>query len=373
MTSSLLQELSLYLRPPGQGLYAVSSGKAALRNFTNRYLGLSPQSQKSTAHDFWVQHLQKLQALRGRDAVVILAIPSDAGAGIMRGANHGPKAIREKLKRAPVFDVGDVITVPHFISDDMLSRVQIHKTQDALYQAVPLAKRRVLPVSPLDIAERVCDILYALNSQIRILLLGGDHTVSLAPVRALHKHLAKSQRPLGILHFDAHTDLLSERMGVAHCFATWAYHANVLIGGQERLLQVGIRKSARDQKYWEAHCCVKQIWSGEALSKSPKELAKTVVAHFKKVGVKSLYVSNDLDGTDARFAAACGTPEPGGLTRAHVLTILKEVKALGIPIVGADVVELAPGLSLSRKLSEITIATAVSYVNKELDLLATSF
>ena len=366
---NLITELALYLRPPGQGLYAVSSGKAEMQSFTNQYLGLPVKSQESTQPDFWRQHLQKIKTLRGRDAVVLLAIPSDAGAGIMRGASHGPKAIREKFQNAPVFDCGDVITVPHFIADAMLARSQIHKTQDALYAGVSVAKRRQLPVSPLDIAERACEILCTLNPKIKIMLLGGDHTVTWATVHAVYKNLPKALRPMGILHFDAHTDLLAERMGVKYCFATWAYHANALIGGHERLLQVGIRKSGRDKNHWESSTHVKQIWANEALQQSPQELALQVAAHFKKCGVKSLYVSNDLDGTDARWAAACGTPEPGGLTREHVLAVLAKIKALHIPVVGADVVELAPGLSLDKKRAATSIATATTYVQAELELL----
>ena len=56
----------------------------------------------------------------------------------------------------------------------------------------------------------------------------------------------------GLLHFDAHTDLLQERLGIQYCFATWAYHANELLRRDGRLVQVGIRASGRSQSHWES-------------------------------------------------------------------------------------------------------------------------
>ena len=48
-------------------------------------------------------------------------------------------------------------------------------------------------------------------------------------------------RTLGVIHFDAHTDLLHERDGIQCSFATWAYHANEAIGRGGRLQQLGTR------------------------------------------------------------------------------------------------------------------------------------
>lgn len=366
-TNHALDELALYLRPPGQGIHTVSSGKSELERFTQNYLGSSWSLSEP-----WKNHLKELIHLKGSDAVAILAVPHDTGAGIVRGANRGPEAIRKGLGHAPVFELGDVFTVPQLLDDEMLSDFQKEQTQNAIYSYIPLAQRAKLPVSPISLAERVYQLVELLNPQLRILLLGGDHTVTWPAIKSLLKNEEHLQ-DTGILHFDAHTDLLPQRLGINYCFATWAYHANELIGRKQHLLQIGIRSSNEEQAYWENKFEVKQIWAKEALGLTPDELADRVLHHFKKIGIKHLFISNDLDGTDSQWAAACGTPEPDGLTREHILTVIQRIAELDIHVIGADLVELAPGLSLSQEASQISIETAVQYVQAELKILAKCF
>jgi arginase family enzyme len=174
---------------------------------------------------------------------------------------------------------------------------------------------------------------------------------------------------LGIVHFDAHTDLLPERLGVRICFATWAFHANAALGGRERMIQIGIRASGRDRGHWERELGVRQIWAAEAIELGAEQLAARVVEHLRARGVRRVYVSNDIDGTDDHWAAACGTPEPGGLTPDMVVAVIRAV-GREFELVGADLVELAPGLSLDREASARSIATAALYTRETLAALA---
>ncbi len=111
-------------------------------------------------------------------------------------------------------------------------------------------------MSPLSIAERALDCLFEINPGARLLVLGGDHSVAWPVVASLVRRRAPA---LGIVQPDAHTDLLPERLGVRYCFATWAYHANDLIGRNGRLVQVGVRASGRDQQHWETTLGVRQV------------------------------------------------------------------------------------------------------------------
>lgn len=361
-----LDELALYLRPPGQGIHAVSSGRQALEAATRRYLGPSWAPDRP-----WRTHLEVIPSLRGPGAVALLAVPSDAGAGIVRGAARGPEAIRAAFGTAPAFDLGDVFCVPHFLDDAMLSEAQQRRSQDALYPAIAEDRRRLLPVSPIDLTTRALRLLRRLNPELRILVLGGDHTVAWPVFDALFPEGA-DHRDVGIVHFDAHTDLIETRLGVRYCFATWAYHANQRIGRGGRLLQLGVRTSARPRMHWESSLDVRQVWPAEFMDLGVQGLAELTVAHLLSRGVRRVYVSNDLDGTDAQDAAACGTPEPNGLSREMVEGVLRAVGQAGFSVVGADVVELAPGLSLDRAASERSVETAVRYVRAELELLARS-
>lgn len=364
--NSALDELALYLRPPGQGIHAVSTGKKALEEATRAYLGPTYDPDRP-----WREHLSRLPELRDREAVALLGIPSDTGAGIVRGAARGPEAIRAGLGHAPTFELGDVFCVPHFLDDEMLSEQQKELSRAFLYPQLSEDDRRWLPVSPVGMATRAYRLALRINPALRILALGGDHTVAWPVVDALLP-AEGDHHDVGILHFDAHTDLLETRLGVRYCFATWAYHANQRIGRGGRLLQLGIRASAKTQAHWESTMEVRQVWPDEAQRLGPEGLAQLVVDHFRKKGVQRVYVSNDLDGTDVLYAAACGTPEPNGLSRAMVEACLAAVGAAGFWVIGADLVELAPGLSLDREASRRSVETAVRYVRAELSLLAAS-
>lgn len=362
---ALLEELSLLLRPPGQGIHAVSTGKEQLEAFTRQYLGNVPA--------LWKTHLEKLTSLRGKDAIALLGVPSDTGAGIVRGASRGPEAIRAKLGKAPTYDLGDVFTVPHFLDDEMLSQNQIDRTRNILYPDTPPEIRSTLPVSPVAMTQRVYEIVSQLNPELKILLLGGDHTVTWPAMAALLKGGPSANEDLAIIHFDAHTDLLPQRLGVSYCFATWAYHANELLGRGKRLVQLGIRASGKNQQHWESTLDVKQFWAKDALKRSPEELSQAVIQHLRSIGTRRIYVSNDIDGTDEKWAAACGTPEPGGLTKDHVTHLIDTLATEGFRCIGADVVELAPGLSLSEERSATSIQTATEYVLSQLELLRAEF
>lgn len=362
--ASFLDELAQYLRPPGQGIFAVSTGKAELERFTESYLG-------APAVD-WRGHLDGLLDIPGPHPVALLAIPSDCGAGIVRGAAWGPQALRQAFGQAPVFDLGDVISVPHFIDDDMLSRPQLERSRRALYPERPDRDR--MPVAPVSIGRRVMRLLRWLRPDLRVLLLGGDHTVTGGVLPELLGPLPEDNQDAAIVHFDAHTDLLPERLGVLHCFATWAFHANERLGGGRRLLQLGIRASEHDKRHWEEHCGVAQMWAKELQSVAPEDVADRVQSHLQQLGARRIYISNDLDGTDQAYAAACGTPEPNGLHPDQVLAVVDRLTQLAsrgtFQVVGADVVELAPGLSLDRDASKRSIQTAKRYAERQLKALA---
>jgi agmatinase len=282
-----------------------------------------------------------------RARVAILGIPSDTGAGLKRGAAWGPQGVREAALRARgdlaglcaahgVVDVGDVFVVPQLLSDDMLTEEQRRATRLAVHGA---GADPTLPVAPLSVAEHIVDLLLALNPDLRVFMLGGDHSVAWPVVAALSRH---AREPWAIVHPDAHTDLLPERLGVRICFATWAYHANELLGRGGRLVQVGVRASGRTKDHWERTLGVKQFWADEIAARG-EGVVDEVVAHLRARGVERVYLSNDIDATDVGFAPSTGAPEGGGPSPAFVRALIRGVGA-AFPLLGADVVEVAPPL-----------------------------
>jgi agmatinase len=359
-----LEELALLLRPAGEGLHLVSSGRAEQEALTRRlYAAAGPEEVRARFRE----RLTRLPAARA----VLLGIPSDVGAGYLRGANLGPQAIRARLlddepgwasraERAGVLDLGDVPCVPQLLHDEMLSQAQLSASRRALYPGLPPAEAARLPVSPLSLAERALEVALSVNPRLAPVVLGGDHSCAWPAVRAL----ARARPGLRVVQVDAHTDLLEERLGVRYCYGTWAFHANDLLGRGGRLVQVGIRASQRDQAHWEGTLGVRQFWAADVRA-DPARALDAILAQLKASGAGAVYFSNDVDGTDQAFADATGTPEPNGLAPGFVVEL---VRRLGreVGLAGGDLCEVAPSAARTPGGAERTLAVSARYVRETL-------
>ena len=355
--------LAQLLRPAGGGIYVVSTGSAEQRVMQERLYGVRGEDAiRARFHE----QLDRVASAR----VVVLGVPSDVGAGYLRGANMGPQAIRTGMLEAHggwpdgVVDVGDVLVVPQLLHDDMLSAQQLSACRDAEYPDVPSAVRAGLPVSPLSKEALALDMLRALNPRAKPFVLGGDHSCAWPVVESLARG---SSEPFGIVQIDAHTDLLSERLGIRYCFATWSYHANDLIGRSGRLAQVGIRATRHPRGHWESTLGVRQFWADEC-SKDPAAAVNAIVEHVQRTGVRSVYFSNDVDGTDERWVSATGTPEAKGLEPELVLDLVTKLGDT-VGLCAGDVMELAPPLGKTPEDRERTVDTAVRYAHATVQAL----
>ena len=353
-------ELATLLRPAGGGLYVVSTGRAEQLALQKALYGASDEAGVVAR---WREALGRI----AQADVLLLGVPSDVGAGFVRGASLGPQAIRTTLlaradyrdlaARARLVDLGDVFVVPQLLHDEMLGAGQLEASRRALYPELPEAERAALPVSPLSIAERALRLALTLNPRARLLVFGGDHSNSWPVTAALHEVHGDE---LAIVQFDAHTDLLEERLGVRYCFATWSYHANDRLGRRGRLVQLGTRASRRDEVHWESTLDVRQWWASECNAKG-EEAIDDVLAHLRAIGARKVYVSNDIDGTDASFADATGTPEPGGLTPAFVGRVIERL-GQELDVVAGDVMEVAPPIARTPDGAARTLSLAADYV-----------
>jgi arginase family enzyme len=359
-----VERLLPLLRPAGGGLYLVSTGLEAQRALQRRFY------DAATDADITEKFKQTLSRIVDAK-VVVLGVPSDVGAGFRRGANLGPQYIREALlaadasypeycQDAGIVDIGDVIVVPQLLHDEMLSESQIASVQQALYPELPADRRAALPVSPLSIAEHALRWVFELNPGVKPLVLGGDHSCAWPVVSALHN----AGKRFSIVQSDAHTDLMSERMGIRVCFATWTFHANELIGRNGRVIQVGIRASRFPKEHWEEGLSVRQFWA-EEVRRDPGLALEAVVASVRACCLP-VYFSNDIDGTDAAFADATGTPEPDGLAVDWLLALIERL-GREVGFVGADLMEVAPLLGAQE--GRITLETSVRYVRASLNAL----
>jgi arginase family enzyme len=351
-----MNELAQILRPSAGGVHLVSTGRAAQLRLQQRLYGVDSEA---AVKDRFLANLEKLRTAKG----VILGVPSDTGAGFVRGANLGPQVIRSellrldpdwphKLEAAGVVDLGDVFVVPQLLHDEMLTEAQLRATRDAIYPGIA----EPLPVSPLSIEERAFDLIFAQNPNIAPFVIGGDHSVAWPVVAALAR--ARKDR-WAIVQPDAHTDLLPHRLGIKYCFATWSYHANELLNRDGRMVQVGIRASGRDRAHWESTLGVRQFWAEEC-RRAPEATIDAVIAHLKSVKAESVYFSNDIDGTDSEFADATGTPEPWGLEPDWLMKLIRRL-GTEFQLLGGDIVEVAPPLRQIPRGAHKTSMLAARY------------
>jgi arginase family enzyme len=360
--SADLELLKHLLRPAGGGIHVVSTGVKEQQELQKRIYQVQ---QTSEIKKKWMQSLEQVHKAK----VIVLGVPTDVGAGFTRGANRGPEEIRKAFLADPthpyhhseVIDVGDVFVVPQLLSDEMLSSHQKAMTHRELYGQDPLASG--LPVSVLDMCAKALSLLKGLNPDMCPIVLGGDHSVAWPAFSSLYGSCSdEEKKKIGLLHFDAHTDLLEHRLGIQYCFATWAWHANALLGNDGRLVQVGLRASGHDRGHWESLYRIRQYWAKDVLHRSAAEVAGEIQAYFQSLGVTSLYISNDIDGTSEEYAAATGTPEAEGLHPSFVRE-LTQTLCRSFSFVGGDLVEVAPPLAGDRPGEPAkTLKTASAYL-----------
>ena len=197
------------------------------------------------------------------------------------------------------------------------------------------------PVVPAD-PERSHAAIEALVRQVAEagaipVVLGGDHSIAEPDIRAV----ASVHGPVGLVHFDTHTDTGTEVFGVERSHGTPVYRL-VEQGHVDprRYVQIGLRG------YWPGPA--ELAWQAERgiashFMHDVRELGTRAVVErtLERVGAGPVFVSVDIDVLDPAFTPGTGTPEPGGMTSVDLLWACRTVAA-GVQLVGAEVVEVIP-------------------------------
>ncbi len=276
------------------------------------------------------------RALSGVD-VAIVGVPYDSGAVSYRsGARLGPRALRAAspllwgyhrghglapLERLRAVDCGDIAVQP---SDPSATLAAIESEMDAI-----------------------------LISGARALCLGGDHAITL-PLLRTH---ARRHGPLAVLHLDAHADTWPGPWDHATALGQAAQEGLIAPGAWA---QVGIRGPLwGPQDVGASQRLGARLWTADDChALPPAELAAQVRA---TLAGHPLYITLDLDVFDPAYAPGVGTPEVGGLTSHQGLHLLRALA--GLPLVGADIVELCPPYDAGE-------ITAILGANLAFELLA---
>ena len=128
-----------------------------------------------------------------------------------------------------------------------------------------------------------------------------------------------------------------------------------------------MRTSSRPKEHWESTLGVRQFWADEVRARGAAVI-DDVIGHLQKLGVRRVYLSNDIDATDSEAAPSTGAPEPNGLSPDFVRLLIARIGA-AFPLLGADVVEVAPSIG-SADDARRTGDVAASYMRASLAVLA---
>jgi agmatinase len=283
--------------------------------------------------------------LEGVD-VAIVGAPTDDLVSDRPGARFGPRAIR----------AASCPPGPHLEAKvDAMAELRMVDYGDA-------------PVLPADAARTHEAIERTVGEVVAAgaipIVLGGDHSIAEPDIRAC----AARHGPLGLIHFDTHTDTGAEVFGVEVSHGTPMYRlveqAHI---DPKRYVQIGLRGYWPGPKEfaWQKARGITSFFMHDV-----RELGISAVVEraLDVVGAGSAYVSVDVDVLDPAFAPGTGTPEPGGMTSGDLLWACRTV-AERLELVGAEVVEVIPTAPGS---SDITALVADRIVRELLTGLALS-
>ncbi|RDI75309.1 agmatinase: agmatinase [Gaiella occulta] len=267
--------------------------------------------------------------LEGVD-VAIVGAPSDDLVSDRPGTRFGPRAIRaascppgphleakvDATAELRVVDFGDAAVVP----------ADVARTHAAIERVVgQVVAAGAIPV-----------------------VLGGDHSISEPDVKAV----AAVHGPVGLVHFDTHTDTGEEVFGVEVSHGTPMYRL-VRDGHVDprRYVQIGLRGYWPGERElgWQAQRGITSFFMHDVRDRGIRAVVEDAIA---VVGDGPVFLTVDVDVLDPAFAPGTGTPEPGGMTSIDLLWACRELAAR-LRLVGMDVVEVIPTAVASADITAL--------------------
>ncbi len=274
-----------------------------------------------------MMRLPHLDTAAGLDAAFI-GVPLDIGTSLRPGTRFGPREIR---------------------AESVMIRPYNMATGAAPFDSLSVADIGDVAINTFNLldAVRIIEESYhkILEHDVIPLTLGGDHTITLPIMRAIHKKHGK----IGLVHIDAHADV-NDHMFVEKIAHGTTFRRAVEEGllDCDRVVQIGLRAQGytADDFNWSRNQGFRVVQAEECWHKS---LAPLMAEVREKVGGGPVYLSFDIDGIDPAWAPGTGTPEIGGLTTIQAIEIVRGCQ--GLDLVGCDLVEVSPAYDTTGNTS----------------------
>ena len=263
-------------------------------------------------------YTQDKELLAGFD-VAIVGAPTDDLVSDRAGTRFGPRAIR----------AASCPPGPHLEAKiDAFAELRIVDYGDA----------PVLPADPASSHAAIkATVGEVLDAGLIPIVLGGDHSIAEPDVAAC----AERHGPVGLVHFDTHTDTGTTVFGVEVSHGTPMYRlVRDGLVDPKRYVQIGLRGywPGETEFAWQAEQGITSYFMHDVRDRGIDAVVEQTIA---VVGDGPVFLTVDVDVLDPAFAPGTGTPEPGGMTSGDLLKAVR-VLAERLDLVGADVVEVIP-------------------------------
>jgi agmatinase len=265
--------------------------------------------------------------------VAIMGAVTDMGGG-MRGAAHGPNAVRN----SQIYG-GYGARQPHMHTMvDPLEDMVIADFGNAPIDIMS-TERSMQPIR--DFVRSAAEVEIEPGKHVIPVVVGGDHSLMYATVAAMTDVYGKGN--VGVIHFDAHYDAGKYAQGhlINHGMPVYRLIEEGLVPGKN-FIQVGLRGYYPDEEAfkWMRENEFRYHTMAEIEERGWPAVMKDVIREANE-GPEYLYISFDIDVLDPAFVPGTGTPEPGGLTPREVFPIVRRLCAES-NVIGFELVELSP-------------------------------
>ncbi|MCX6156581.1 MAG: agmatinase [Ignavibacteriota bacterium] len=248
--------------------------------------------------------------------VVMLPVPYEATTSYGKGTGKGPEGIYKASHYVEFFD-------------EELNRQFCFEKGHVIASLYPSAIKGLKGKKALDVIYK--DVLKLIKDRKFVVTLGGEHTISTAPIKA---HF-DTYKDLSILHFDAHSDLRDEYEGNKYSHASFCSRVAEFT---KDITQVGIRAQCKEEYDFIKKNKIKTFYAYAIRNGlHGKNWQDKVIKGLKK----NVYITFDVDYFDPSIMPSTGTCEPLGFYWEETMVLLRKLGKTR-NVVGFDVVELAP-------------------------------
>ena len=250
--------------------------------------------------------------------IVILSCPFEKTTSYGKGTAKGPSAILKASHYVEFFD---------------------EETGKEVCFKVGIAALKPLNFNKIN-SKKALDLIYKNVSELVnegkfVITLGGEHSISTAPIKAHFDAYGNLEGGFSILHFDAHSDLRDEYEGSKYSHASFAARVAEFTAN---ITQVGIRAQCKEEYEFIKEKGINTFYAYQMRNEGFDYLLRDKITETLN---KNVYITFDVDYFDPSIMPSTGTPEPNGFYWDETIRLLKDVCEKR-NLLGFDVVELAP-------------------------------